>query len=64
MDFKSFFSTLSIRWLLLPLLIALCAAFYRWFKWIPQDNPIEERIESYIERTTGYDIDLSPDSKE
>lgn len=32
--------------------------------WLGHDNPIEETAERITENKTGFDIDLTPDSKE
>lgn len=29
-----------------------------------KDNPVEERLEDFIEEKTGIDVDLSPETKE
>ena len=46
------------------ILAAAGSVFYKKAKWVPQDNPFEERIEVWIEKQTGIDIDLSPDTSE
>ena len=40
------------------------SVFYKRAKWIKQDNPVEESIEVWIEKQTGIDVDLSPDTPE
>jgi hypothetical protein len=48
----------------LPVLVACGGIFYKHYKTIPQDNPIEEVIEVVVKDTTGVDVDLSPNSPE
>jgi len=52
------------KYALIPLAMLAFSAVYKKFKKIPQDNFLEEFIERRIEKETGLDIDLSPDSKE
>ncbi len=56
-----------IEWLI-PLLIVLAAGsgalIYKQVTKAPDDNPIEEIAEEVIEKETGVDIDLSPNSPE
>ena len=53
-----------LKYMLIPLLIVAAAAFYKAAPWIKEDNPVEEKIEQVIHSQSGYDIDLSPESKE
>ena len=53
---------------LIPVLIAMGAlsgflAYKYWFN-PKDDNPVEELAEEVIKKETGFDIDLTPDSKE
>ena len=36
----------------------------RYWKNYPDDNPVEEYLESYVESQTGLDIDFTPESPE
>ena len=63
-DFKLMLAKPMLKWMLVPLLMAAGAAFYKYCPWIDQDNPVEERIELVIKGQTGHDVDLSPDSAE
>ena len=64
MDMSSILAKQMLKYILLPLLIAAGAAFYKYCPWLGQDNPVEEKIELFIKAQTGKDVDLSPDSKE
>lgn len=65
MNFKSFFTLDKLLvYIWLPLLVIFCGFMYRKYAWLPQDNPIEEVAEDLIEKYTGKDIDLSPDTPE
>lgn len=64
MDIKMLPLKTLVKFVLIPLLVAAGAAFYKYCPWIKQDNPIEEKIEMVIEKNFGHDVDLSPDSKE
>lgn len=64
MSIKAFLGRSLLKWLIVPLIIFLLVYFYRWFPWIPEDNPLEEKVEFYVEKYTGKDVDLSPNSKE
>ncbi len=48
------------------LFVSFFAATFIYKRWphIKQDNIIEEKIEYYLESYTGFDIDLSPESRE
>ena len=63
-DIKLLLAKPMLKWMLIPLLVAAGAAFYKWAPWIQQDNPVEEKIEQLFEWQTGHDVDLSPDSEE
>jgi hypothetical protein len=49
--------------LVITLAIAIYYLSLSWEKY-PHDNPVEEFIEKVVEKKTGIDIDLSPDSPE
>jgi len=49
---------------LVGLSAVLGGLFYKKVKWVKQDNPVEEVIEIWIEKRTGIDVDLSPDTPE
>lgn len=53
----------AILFILLSLALIACSHFNEWVG-VPDDNPIEESIESLIERQSGIDFDLTPASKE
>lgn len=62
-DDKLFMRTFFMRVALVVSLIALgfnaCSPINEWFG-VPDDNPVEELVEQYIEAETGFRIDLSP----
>lgn len=47
---------------LIVLLMTACS--WKWIKWYPQDNIVEEIIEDIIEEKTDWNIDLTPLSPE
>jgi len=63
-DIKLILAKPLLKWMLIPLIMAAGAAFYKYCPWIQQDNPVEEKIELLLKAQTGEDFDLSPDTAE
>ena len=58
---SKFYSTFLVT--LLITLISAIIGLVSGYLWYP-DNPIEEEAELVIEKETGFDVDLTPDSPE
>jgi len=62
MNFLTFFTIKRLLiYIGLPLLVLMGGLFYKKYTFIPQDNPVEELIEDYIDGFVNVYIDLSPD---
>jgi hypothetical protein len=53
-----------IKYALIPISLLTAGVIYKKWPKLKQDNIVEEFVEDFLEEHTGFDIDLSPDSKE
>jgi len=65
MDAIKLFITENLFWFVaIPLLIATVAILKHYFPIYQDDNIVEEKIEEVIEKKTGLNVDITPQSPE